>query len=906
MALTSGTKLGPYEIQSPLGAGGMGEVYRARDTRLGRDVAIKVLAAHLSSNPDLKVRFEREARAISALQHPHICALYDIGSQDGTDYLVMELLEGETLADRLRKGALPLKRALEFGIEIAGALEKAHKHGIAHRDLKPGNIMLTKSGAKLLDFGLAKSMTGVGAAAFASSETMTTPLTGEGRIIGTYQYMAPEQIQGQAADARTDIFALGSVLYEMMTGERAFRGKSQITVMSAILESEPEPIGTLEPRTPLALDHAIQRCLAKDPEERWQSARDLALELKWISGSLNGTLSGSQPAPVPPQAESHPRSLRAAWAVAFIALIAAALFGFAYLRRAPVEGHVVRFTIPPPDGGTFVFHEPTAGAWLSPDGDSVAFVGRVGKERPQLWVRPLNSFLARSLPGTEDVGIAFWSPDSRNMGFFAHGHLQRIAVAGGRPQALCETDSLRGASWSRKDVIIFAKVAGGILRVPAAGGTPEQVTRLDSNRREGTHRWPSFLPDGNHFMFMAAFQGPVSDQNVFYLASLDGKTRILGRGSSQIVYSSGYVVYMNGNALMARPFDPAKLDFRGEETPIADGVESDSLLSNGIFSVSDTGRLLYQPGKGISHSIWVLDHTGKPTKNLASGTPGDAPAFSPDGKAIAYDSTSPDFGKIDLWMQDLSSGTRIRLATDDLVLGSHSAVWSKDGRFLAYVSARSGARAIYIRAANQAAQEVKRWQPEHDDYFVLNDWTPDGKWLIYTTVPRDSTFYHLARIAVAGNDEPVSLLETKGGGITSVQSGQVSPDGHWIAYRVGDWGRYEIYISSFPNPTGRFQVSGEGGVAPRWRHDGKALYYLAPQNRLMVAELKQGRDQGSLQVISTRVFFEAPQTNYLTAAGVHQYDVSADGRQFAIDSVDIEDSLTPLNVVLNWPEELKK
>jgi eukaryotic-like serine/threonine-protein kinase len=894
MALASGTKLGPYEIQSQLGAGGMGEVYRARDTRLGRDVAIKVLPAHLSSNPDLKLRLEREARAISALQDPHICALYDIGSQDGTDYLVMELLEGETLAERLRKGSLPLKQALEYGIEIAGALEKAHKNGIVHRDLKPGNIMLTKSGAKLLDFGLAKSGTGMGAAAFASAETMTTPLTGEGKIVGTYQYMAPEQIQGQTADARTDIFALGAVLYEMVTGQRPFKGKNPITVMSAILESEPEPISTLKAVTPPTLDHAIQRCLAKDPEERWQSARDLALELKWLNGL--------QPAAVPLKTESRTGVQWVAWAIALIAALAGGFLAFAYLRKAPVEGTVVRLTIPPPDGGAFVFHEPVAGAWLSPDGENVAFVARVGKGRPQLWVRPLNSFQARPLPGTEDAGLAFWSPDSRNLGFFAQGQLQRIAVSGGRPQALCATDSLRGASWGRKDVIIFAKVGGGILRVPASGGTPEQVTTPDTNRREGTHRWPSFLPDGNHFVFMAAFQGPVSDQNVFYLASLDGKpARILGHGSSQIAYASGYLLYVSGNVLMGRPFDPVKLDYAGDETPIAEGVEFDSLLSSAVFSVSDNGRLIYQAGKGVTHSLWLLDPTGRPTKNIGSGTPGADPTFSPDGKAIVYDSMSPDFAKIDLWMQDLTSGTRTRLATDDLVLGSHSAIWSKDGKFLAYVSAKTGARAIYIRTLNQLAQEEKRWQPKLDDYFVLNDWTPDHKWLIVTLEPRNSTLFHVALLAVAGNDEPVSLLETKD---ASVAAGQVSPDGHWIAYRSGDSPHYEIYISSFPDPTGRFQVSSDGGVAPRWRHDGKALYYLAPQDKLMVAELKEG--SGSLQVISTRVFSETPQTNYLTAAGVHQYDVARDGSRFVIDSVDIKDSLVPLNVVLNWARDLKK
>jgi len=706
MALTSGVKLGPYEILSPLGAGGMGEVYRARDTRLERTVAIKVISESLNSNGELKQRFEREARAISKLQHPHICVLYDVGSHNGTSYLVMEYLEGETLGERLRKGPLPLDQLLKIGIEIADALDKAHRSAIMHRDLKPANIMLTKSGAKLMDFGLARGLAAPASAvasaqsgmpSFTATPTLTnpaSPLTGEGTIVGTLNYMSPEQIEGKEADSRSDIFGFGAVLYEMATGKRAFEGKSQISVASAILEKEPEPISAIKPMTPPALAHVVKKCLAKTPDERWQSASDLASELKWIGES------GSSIA-APLTMTGRRKRERAGWALAVPGTVTAALFAFAYFRKTPAEAHVVRAMILPPEGGAFVFNGPIGGAFLSPDGGSVAFIARVGKVT-QRWVRPLDSFAARALPGTEDASFAFWSPDSRNLGFFAQGELKRIAVTGGPPQTLCEADSNRGASWSGRDVIIFARVSLEIQRIPATGGTPQRVTTLDASRHEGTHRWPYFLPDGNHFLFMAALLGPVSEDNVFYVGSLDEKaSMMLFHGSSPIAYAMGHVLYLAGNVLMARPFDPVKLNFMGEASPFAEGVQFDPIFSNGIFSVSENGTLLYQRGKGsVAHSLLLLDRNGKRLGTVGESTPG-SPRFSPDAKSLVYDSLPPSSGKVDLWVVELGSGNRTRLASDPLSLAFHSAVWSGDGTRLAYVSAKAGNRAVYIKALNQ-------------------------------------------------------------------------------------------------------------------------------------------------------------------------------------------------------------
>ena len=895
MPLAPGTKLGPYEILAPLGAGGMGEVYRARDTRLGRDVALKILPKEMSTDAARKQRFEREARTISSLNHPHICTLHDIGSQDGTDYLVMECVEGETLAKRLEKGPLPLDQVLKYGAQIADALDKAHRAGIVHRDLKPGNIMLTASGAKLLDFGLAKPAAPLVSGATLTAATPTTPVTQEGTVVGTFQYMSPEQVEGNGVDSRSDIFSLGAVLYEMVTGKKAFEGKSQLSVASSILEKEPTSISSIKPLTPPTLDHAIRRCLSKDPEDRWQTARDLELELKWIAEA------GSQ-------AETLARVIRPKglqhwlpWVVALAAAFIATLLTIVHFSRSTPEAKVVSSTILPPEGGAFVFNGPVGGAFLSPDGSSVAFIARVGKVT-QLWVRPLNSFSARALPGTEDTSFAFWSPDSHNLGFFAQGKLKRIPVAGGPPQTLCDADSERGASWGRSDVILFARVNGEIQRIPASGGTPERVTKLDLSRHEGTHRWPYFLPDGNHFLFMAALLGPVSEDNVFYLGSLDGKpSRILAHGSSPIRYASGYALYLVGATLIARPFDTAKLDFTGEPVSIAEGVQSDPMFSNAIFAVSENGLLLYQLGKGSNaHSLLLFDRTGKRLGSIGESSAGSGPRFSPDAKALLYDLASPNLGKLDLWLMDLGSGNRTRLTTDALNLAAHFAVWSPDGTQAAYTSLRTGTPGIWIKTLNRITPEKERWEASDDNFIAATDWTADGKYLVLTERPTRTGAFRISLLSIAGKDGPEQLLEVQG---ANLSAGQVSRDGRWIAYTSTESGRNEIYISSFPKATGKLQVSVAGGLNPRWKGDGKELYYLA-ETTLMAVELKGSG--GSLQVGAIRSLFEIPQTRFLTATlGLSMYNVTADGNRFVMDSVLTEESATPLNLVTNWTSELK-
>jgi len=643
------------------------------------------------------------------------------------------------------------------------------------------------------------------------------------------------------------------------------------------------------------LEHAIRRCLAKDAEERWQTARDLGLELKWLAGSASHA---ETPAPTMRWKTSRER---AGWALALVAALTATVFAFGYFRKTPAEAHVVRSMILPPEGGAFVFNGPIGGAFLSPDAKSVAFIARVGKVT-QLWIRPLDSFAVRALPGTEDVSFAFWSPDSRNLGFFAQGKLKRIAVAGGPPQTLCDADSNRGASWGRKDVIIFARVSGEILRIPASGGTPQRVTTLDVSRHEGTHRWPYFLPNGNHFLFMAALLGPVSEDNVFYLGSLGAKgSKILFHGSSPIAYASGHLLYLAGNVLMARPFDLAMLDFTGEAAPVAEGVLFDPSFSNGIFSVSENGTLLYQQGKGgVVHSLALFDRNGKRLGNLGESAVG-SPRFSPDGKNVTCDVLSATAGQIDLWLLEVGSGNRSRLASDPLNLGFHAAVWSPDGTRLAYVSMKTGNRAIYIKAVNQMMPEEERWEAREDTFVAPEDWTPDGKFLIVTERPVRIGDNRISLLPVAGKDAAAPLLEVKD---ASLDAGQVSPDGRWIAYRSNESGRNEIYISSFPKPSGKLQVSVAGGVTPRWRHDGRELYYLAPDKMLMAVELKE--TGGSLQVGSARRLFEMFQTMFLTAAGMSQYDVTRDGSRFVVDSVLTDESSAPLNLVVNWTAELRK
>lgn len=556
MALQPSTRLGPYEILSSIGAGGMGEVYRARDTRLDRTVAIKVLPEHLSSNPQSRERFEREAKAISSLSHPHICPLYDVGHQDGVDFLVMEYLEGETLAHRLKKGALAPEQVLQYAIQITDALDTAHRHGVIHRDLKPGNIMLTKTGAKLLDFGLAKMRAAEAAAAMTGVLTQTTPLTGEGTIVGKLQYMAPEQLEGAEADARTDLFALGSVIYEMATGRKAFEGKSQASVISAIMTTQPEPISTLQPLTPAALDHVVHTCLAKDPEARWQTAHDVLVELKWI------VLSGSQVGIPKPVAARRQRREVLAWAVAAALGLVAIGLAAIHFREQPAVVRPVRFQIAPPEKVTLGWNDAPV---VSPDGSRFVFSGTNADGNSQLWLRALDSPAIRPLAGTEGAALPFWSPDSRSVAFFSQGKLKKIDANGGLAEALANAaDFPIGGSWSSGGMILFRPPGDFLARVSPSGGEVTPVRALDSARHETGFAWPHFLPDGRHFLYDVRSND--AGKSGIYVGAIDSKeTRLLIPGESNASYAPpGFLIYGRQESVLAQPFDPKALRLAGE------------------------------------------------------------------------------------------------------------------------------------------------------------------------------------------------------------------------------------------------------------------------------------------------------------------------------------------------------
>ncbi len=895
MTLSSGSKLGPYEIQAPLGAGGMGEVYRARDTRLGRDVAIKVLSQHLSSDPDLKARFEREARAISALSHPHICHLYDVGSQDGTDYLVMELLEGKTLADRLPEGRLPLKQALEYGIEIAEALEKAHKSGIVHRDLKPGNIFLTKQGAKLLDFGLAKQAAGIAAMACGSMETMSRPLTSEGKIVGTYQYMAPEQIHGQTVDARADIFALGAVLYEMVTGRRAFQGKSQISVMSAILEKEPEPVSTVQPMSPPGLEHVIQRALAKDPEERWQSAADLRAELRWIAGG------GSQRSvPAVESRKEHKWLAMIPTAVVIAALAAAAT----YYEMRPAPQTPLMASIVPPAG---VFAD-TLGRngppQISPDGSRVAFVGckteaassslAGGSKACSIWLQSLRSTDAHEISGTSGGYLPFWSPDGAEIGFFADGKMKRVRADGGPVQLICDAEDARGGSWGVSGTIIFSATRGSpILRVPADGGTPVAITHFAAPTSNlsyfGSHRWPHFLPDGEHFLYLSQPNGACNNLGEMHFASVDGKQdSVLMRSCNSGVFAAGRLLYWRDGNVVAQPFEPQHGVLSGAAIPIVGQVGLDWTFSSGEFSASNDGKLLYVPGEGITGAqlVWY-DRTGRTLGTLGGSNAFSSVAISRDGSRVATD-TAEIGKKTNIQLIDVKENKNL------MTFGVGEVgfpTWSSDGRQIYFTSNLNGPFDVFVKPADGSAseQEVVKFDSNQLGA-AFPAASSDGKYLAYTVIDRDAK-QDIYKISLTGDLKPSLFLHS-----ASVPT--FSPDGRWLAYESTQSGTKEIYITPFPSGGAQYLVSSNSGERPVWRHDGKELFYREFLTMMAVEVNSRG---GTIQFSRPKALFEIAVRNL----GGRWYDVSPDGR-FLMNTTPATSQPRNFQLLVNWPAELKK
>ena len=877
MALTSGAKLGPYEIQSPLGVGGMGEVYRARDTRLGRDVALKVLPESFARESDRLHRFEQEARAVAALNHPNILAIFDTGQNNGSPFLVSELLEGETLRAILDGGGLAQRKVIDYGVQIAQGLAAAHEKGIVHRDLKPENIFVTKDGRiKILDFGLAKLAQKADAA---DGVTLTSSHTAAGVVMGTASYMAPEQVRGDAADARTDIFAFGAVLYEMLSGKRAFRRETAAETMTAVLKEDPPELSDPGHVVSPALDRIVRRCLEKNPEQRFQSAKDLSFALSALSGS-----DSTGAARVAAVSRRIPAYL---WVtVLAAAAVATAVTWFGAHRSEPKKR--MEFSIS-------VSGEVSHMA-LSADGSTLAFVSpNENSGLPEIYLQRVGSPTVTQLPGTEGASFPFWSPDGANLAFFANGKLQKVAVSGGAPQMLANVQAARGGSWGSRGVIIYEPDAGSPLwRVNADGSGRAPVTDHIYTEQDQTHRWPVFLPDGNHFLFWAGNFGNLADDRLsgIYASSLDGKERrLVTLCHSSFGLDSSHLFYADDERhLVSVAFDTAKATLLGNPAVIANAVGFQPSTYWVALTTAQNGTLVYDTttGAALSALTW-MDRAGKALGHI--GEPGVLcnPTLSPDGSRVAVDISDQKANNVDVWIESTTGAGNSRFTFDPAE--DVAGVWSRDGKTLAYRSAGGsvGYGSIMLKPATGLEREKMLFKVQSSDDIVPNSWSPGNQQILCNHLSLSGEHLELVPSA-GGNPTPFQA------GPGSQRNGQISPDGKWVAYASDDSGNWEIYVTTFPGAAGKWQVSRGGGTEPRWRGDGKEIFYLGPTGTLTAVPVST---LGTFSTGSPAPLFQFHGRAAISSTDVFSYDVSKDGKRFLVNRYVKPASIAPLTVVLN-------
>jgi len=878
MSLTPGTKLGPYEILAPIGAGGMGEVYRARDTRLGRDVALKILPESFAREPDRLRRFEQEARAVAALNHPNIMAIHDIGQQDGSPFLVSELLEGDSLRGALEEGALPQRRTIEYGVQIAHGLAAAHDKGIIHRDLKPENIFVTKDGRiKILDFGLAKLAQPAGT----DDATLTSPNTAVGMVMGTASYMAPEQVRGETADPRTDIFAFGAVLYEMLSGVRAFRRDTPAETMTAVLKDDPPELSDPTRVVSPALERIVRRCLEKNPEQRFQSARDLSFALSALSGTEASVM--GRAAAVPPR-----RATLLPWLAAALAMVAVAGLTWFIARRSQPTTRM-QFALAVPDEMS-ISHMA-----LSRDGSMLVFVSPdENSALPMLFVQRIGSSNVTALPGTQGASYPFWSPDGAYVGFFANGKLQKMAISGGPPQALATALAGRGGSWGNKGVIIYSPDANSPLkRINADGTGMAQVTQGIRKDEDSSHRWPLFLPDGNHFLFWAGNFGNLKDDRSsgIYLSSLAGKERkLVVLCHSSFGYDAHNLFYADEQRQLVNiAFDASAGTVSGSPTVLANVVGFQPSTYWAAFAVAQNGSLVYNTGVGAAQSALTwMDRSGKELGRIGDPAVMDNPTLSPDGSRVAVDISDEKANNVDIWIESTTAAGNSRFTFDpaEEVVG----VWSRGGSMLAYRKGDADGTSLYLKSATGLEREKKRYSSPKSsmDDIIPNSWSLDDQQILCTRQTPSGDYLEL--LPVAGG-EPTRFLTSKG----SETNGQISPDGKWVAYASDESGNWEIYVTSFPGAAGKWQVSRGGGTEPRWRGDGGEIFYIGPNGMLTAVSVNAA---GTFVTGTPTPLFQIRGRASISSTDVFTYDVAKDGRRFLVNRYVKPEHVPPLTILL--------